>query len=520
MSKVSFSKTAGWALFLFIIFPFNGNAGAQTKILRKTPILKKILPKSGEKKNDLPKAEASKIADSETKKVLKGRSPVIIIPGLIGSELVNKNTDEKVWFNLTRSKDDDLRLPVSPDISANRDNLVPRDILRKIQLIRFTPEIEIYQKLLDSLEADGYAEGKFDAPPENGFADTFYVFPYDWRLDNVENAHILLQKLDELRTKLNKPDLKFNVVAHSMGGLIARYAEMYGKEDLTSRQPRPTWKGAAYFNNISLIAAPNGGALSALNSLLKGFSLFGGGKLNLPFVQNLTKYDLFTIPSIYQLLPHDGTVRAFDGNLKPIKIDVYDPATWEKYGWTAYTDEAFPKKVENTTPEQAKAYFRAVLLRAKLFQAALDARPLKKNPVPIYYLGSKCKPTIDGMIVYKDPKENVWKTEFESSSFTKSDGTKVSKEELEKILYSPGDGVVPENSLIASLVGIGKYRNIKSRILGDDLTIVCSEHNRLAGDEIIGKSLLNVLNLPVRMPPEKNVKPPASAGKRSHTAGH
>ena len=502
MSKVSLNK---FFAFLLIVLSFVSAADAQTKNSRKKSILKKIIKKVDLKK-DQPPEEASKIDDSETGKTLKGRLPVIIIPGLIGSELVNKDTGEKVWFDLARAKDDDMRLPISPILKNNRDNLVAGDILRKIQIIRFTPEIEIYQKLVESLEADGYTEGKLDAPTENGAADTFYVFPYDWRLDNVENAQILLKKLDELRAKLKSPKLKFNVVAHSMGGLIARYAEMYGKADLTARSVRPTWKGANYFNNILLVATPNGGSLSALNSLLNGFSLFGGGKLNLPFVQNLSKYDLFTIPSIYQLLPHDGMVRAYDENLKPIKVDVYNPATWEKYGWTAYTDKDFPKKVEDASPEQAKAYFQAALLRAKLFQAALDAKPATKNPVPIYYLGSECKPTVDGMIIYKDVKDNAWKTEFEADSFTKSDGTKVSKDELEKILYSPGDGVVPKRSLVSSLLNIGKFRNLKSSIVGNDLTIACGEHNRLAGDEIIGKSLLSVLDLQNTMPKERAVR--------------
>lgn len=502
MSKFSLDK---FFAFLLVVLSFT-YAAAQTTNHHKKNIVKKILHKVERKKGDAPTNAASKNADSNRKKISKGRLPVIIIPGLIGSELVNKNTGDKVWFDLARAKDDDLRLPISPDLEANRDNLVPGDILRSIQLIRFTPEIGIYQKLIDSLAADGYTEGKLDAPPENGAADTFYVFPYDWRLDNVENAHLLLQKLDELRANLNKPKLKFNIVAHSMGGLIARYAEMYGKADLTARSVRPTWKGANYFNNISLIATPNGGSLSALNSLLNGFSLFGGGKLNLPFVQNLSRYDLFTIPSIYQLLPHDGMVRAYDENLKPLKIDIYDSATWEKYGWTAYTDKNFSDKIEGATPEQAKAYFQAVLNRARLFQAALDAKPAVRNPVPIYYLGSECKPTIDGMILYKNPKDGVWKTEFEADSFTKSDGAKVSKEELEKVLYSPGDGVVPKRSLISSLLSVGKFRNPQSGIVGNALTIACGEHNRLAGDEIIGKSLLSVLDLQNTMPGGKTVR--------------
>ena len=111
------------------------------------------------------------------------------------------------------------------------------------------------------------------------------------------------------------------------------------------------------------------------------------------------------------------------------------------------------------------------------------------------------------MILYRNPKDdNAWKTEFEADSFTKSDGTKVTKDELEKILYSPGDGVVPKRSLISSLLSLGKFRNLKSGIVGNDLTIACGEHNRLAGDAIIGKSLLSVLDLQNTMPKEKTVK--------------
>jgi hypothetical protein len=189
--------------------------------------------------------------------------------------------------------------------------------------------------------------------------------------------------------------------------------------------------------------------------------------------------------------------RAFDEDLKPLKVDVYDPGTWERYGWLAYEDKDFAKKFSETEQRQAKAYFRAVLRRAKLFQAALNAKPARKNPVPIYYLGSECKPTIDGMIIYKDVKENRWKTRFEADSFTKSDGTKVTKEELEKVLYSPGDGVVAKRSLISSLINIGKLDNPRSGLV-NDLTVVCGEHNRLTGDEIIDKSLLSVLNLSVK----------------------
>lgn len=470
-----FSKTKFFT-FLFIILTLVFTAEAQEKKPEENKEIKK---------------ESAKIAALSPKK--SGRLPVIIIPGLVGSELVNRETGDQVWFDLGRAEDDDLRLPISANLKANRDNLVPKDILREIQLIRFTPKVDIYQKLIDSLKADGYVEGKLDAPLKDGYADTFYVFPYDWRLDNVENAQLLIKKMDELRKNLKRPKQKFNVVSHSMGGLIARYAAMYGKADLR-RNMRPNWAGASYFNNILLVAVPNGGSTSALNSLLNGFSLFGSGKINLPFIQSLSKYDLFTIPSIYQLLPHENMVNAFDEDLKPMKIDIYNPATWEKYGWTAYTDEKFAEKFTDEEQKQAKVYFRAVLARAKLFQAALDAKPVKQTPVSFYFLGSECAPTIDGMIIHKDPKENVWKTEFEPDSFKKSDGTKVEKDELKKILYSPGDGVVPARSLTSTILSKGQLRELKKEKVGNDLKAACSEHNRLTGDEVIGKSLLGVLD--------------------------
>lgn len=438
--------------------------------------------------------DSKKEDKTEAKVTAKGRLPVILIPGLIGSELVNKTNKDKVWFDLNRAKDDDLRLPISPNLKANRDNLIPVDIVREIQLIKFTPKVEIYQKLIETLQADGFTEGRIDNPQAGGDADTFYVFPYDWRLDNVENAQILLQKLDALRAGLNRPDLKFNVIAHSMGGLITRYAAMYGNADLNARRARPAWKGASYFNSISLVAVPNAGATGALDSMINGFSLFGSGKLNLPFVQNLSRADLFTIQSIYQLLPHAGTARVFDENLKPLRLDIYNPLTWEKYGWTVYSDEDFTKKFNAEEQSQAKAYFRAVLLRAKQFQAALDAAPAGKNPVPMYYLGAECRQTVDGMIVRRDAEKGVWRTEFNAVSFTNSSGRKITKEETESVLLSPGDGVVPKRSLLASLLRLGNLKNPNTSVILNNAPDACAEHNRLTGNETVSKNLLSIVN--------------------------
>ena len=177
------------------------------------------------------------------------KPPVIIIPGILGSELINEKTGETVWFRISRSEDDDLRLPISLDLKQSRDNLLAGDILRTIDL-RLLPDVKIYQEVVDSLKSKaGYEEASWDKPPRD-LNGKFFVFPYDWRRDNVETARNLINKIDRLRAKSATPRAKFDVLAHSMGGLIVRYAAMYGRADLPKGKPRPTWIGTRYFNKV------------------------------------------------------------------------------------------------------------------------------------------------------------------------------------------------------------------------------------------------------------------------------
>ncbi len=44
----------------------------------------------------------------------------------------------------------------SPVLSANRDNLVTKDIIRKVE-ISVLPDVEVYQSLIDALKSEGDA---------------------------------------------------------------------------------------------------------------------------------------------------------------------------------------------------------------------------------------------------------------------------------------------------------------------------------------------------------------------------
>lgn len=419
-----------------------------------------------------------------------GKAPLIIIPGLTGSELVNSKTGEEVWFKTRRSKDDDIRLPISPNLARNRDNLVAKDIIRSVKFLKILPESEIYERLIESLQSrGGYKEGKWDAPAKDGYQDTFYLFPYDWRRDNVENARLLVRQVEALKRKLGKPDLKVNIIAHSMGGLISRYAAMYGNADLPAGQPKPTWAGARHFDKIFLLGTPNEGSILALDSLLHGYGNIGGG-VNLPFIQDISRFDVFTLPSAYQLLPHEGSLRAYDENLQPVKVDIYDPATWEKYGWSIWLDGDFTKKFDAAEQKNAKPYFLAALARGKRFQAALNANTSETVPVRFYLIGADCKETPTAILLLHDPKKNRWETKFKADAFTRADGTKVSDVQLKPLLFTNGDSVVAKRSLANETAASNGNKHV--------LPIVseiyqCEDHGKLATNPEIQDKLFSIL---------------------------
>jgi pimeloyl-ACP methyl ester carboxylesterase len=462
MSKIVHKK-AFFALFVLILTNFAAQAQDAKSTEKKLP-------------------EAKTAAD-----IVKGKAPVIIIPGLTGSELVNSKNQEIVWFKPGRAKEDDLRLPISPNLARNRDSLQVRDLIREVELVKFLPEIEIYQKLIDALEKrGGYTEGKWDAPTATGDKDTFYVFPYDWRLDNVENARLLMTKIDALKRKLKRPNLRFNVVAHSMGGLIARYAAMYGDADIARGVLRPTWAGKRNLDKIFLLGTPNEGSVQALDSMLNGFSFIGGG-INLPFVQNLSKFDVFTIPSIYQLLPNNGAFTAYDENAKPINLDLYDPKTWETYDWSIWKDDDFAKKFSADEQRQARAYFSVVLARARRFHEALAANRNAKPPIVFYLMGADCKDTQNAFVLLRDDKKNRWRTNFKADSFERAGGEKVSSEDVKKLIYAQGDGVVTKSSL-----KMEHERNRLALPVASEL-YQCESHNKLVTNPEIQDRLLTLL---------------------------
>lgn len=384
-------------------------------------------------------------ADARTR---PGKRPVIVIPGILGSELINSKTGEKVWPSAFRTSQEGL--PISPDLEANRDDLIPGKIVETAKLAKLLPEVYVYRHLLDSLRRyAGYREGDWENPGVDGDRDTFYVFAYDWRGDNVANARELVRRLQRLKDKLKRHDLKFNIVAHSMGGLISRYAAMYGDADLPAGDERiqPTWLGAAHIGKIVMIGVPNEGSADAFATLVEGYSVTEGLRRRVPLLNKLTAEDAARTPSVFQLLPHAGAVRFLDENLRAVDVDLYDPEAWKRYGWSALHRVQSPNGTNGQTTE-LDAYLAATLRRARRFHQALDAVEPENSPVVLLAVGGDCEETLNSPVLLRDEKRNRWVTLTRPREFRTSTGVKVPEKMVTAAMYVPGDGRVTRSSLL------------------------------------------------------------------------
>jgi pimeloyl-ACP methyl ester carboxylesterase len=380
---------------------------------------------------------------------------VIVIPGILGTELINSKTGETVWPSAFRTEQEGL--PISPDLAANRDDLVPGKVLETMRLARVLPEIYVYRDLLEAMRRyAGYRDGDWENPGANGYQDTFYLFPYDWRKDNVANARELVRRVERLKSKLQRPDLKFNIVAHSMGGLLARYASMYGDADLPEGEGpiQPTWAGAAHISKIVMIGVPNEGSTDAFASLLEGYSVTEGLRRRVPLLNKLTAEDIVTAPSVFQLLPHRDAVRFLDENLKAIEIDLYNVEVWKRYGWSViYSSPDFRRRHvqsagTNGEGDELDAYLAATLRRARRFHQALDSVENTNSPVVLLAIGGDCEETLNSPVILRDEKRNRWVTLTRPREYRTSSGQKISRKQATQAMYTPGDGRVTRSSLL------------------------------------------------------------------------
>ncbi|MEW6649693.1 MAG: hypothetical protein AB1453_05830 [Chloroflexota bacterium] len=138
-----------------------------------------------------------------------------------------------------------------------------------------------------------------------------HEFPYDWRRPIEHNADALAAMLQRWAAD---NDYKFTLVAHSMGGLVARAC--------FARHPQIAEKTV---RRLIQLGSPNYGAPNAIETLLHGNTMMAAAdQLNR---KNAMRDLVYNLPSVYQLLPAPGEYLPA-GSAQPVNFDLYRAEEW------------------------------------------------------------------------------------------------------------------------------------------------------------------------------------------------
>jgi pimeloyl-ACP methyl ester carboxylesterase len=405
-------------------------------------------------------------------------SPIIIIPGLMGTTLVNAKGEE-VWpksaSNLAFSRFDELATGIE------NDGIVPGRLFDSLAGIDF------YGTLLETLEKVGRYEKSQAGTPVPALMKNkrrYYVFLYDWRKSNFQAVQQLHALIEQIRQDYRDPALKVDIIAHSNGGLIARYYLQYGPQAEASRANPTAWKeGELRIHRIAMLGTPNLGSVESVNRLYQGFRI--GLR---PIPPQILSY--FATP--FEALPSPKSTVFIDGNGTPVDLDVFDPALWHRNEWSIFSPAVREEVRKNSqNPDKALAQldarFTANLQQAKHFQMALS-KPFAPTKTEIALFGGDCKLTSARALVENDGSRQVLAFE--------EDQVRVKKKntDYKQWLQAPGDGLVTRESQLARASNL--YLNAK---LDRDLfpiaqtTFFCETHELLTANPYFQNNLLYFL---------------------------
>jgi pimeloyl-ACP methyl ester carboxylesterase len=242
------------------------------------------------------------------------RTPVILIPGVMGSRLGSKILGN--WYvEIFPSYPYDnnhlfLKTGIGNENPIGERPIAATDIFRDYA---YGSLGNFYSTMIDVFTGPigGYklynvtnpAQRTSDGCDQNQVDADFFLFPYDWRNSNAQSARDLKGLVDcikKIRDPGNSnPNFKVNIIAHSMGGLIARRYILDGSQNYDPRVKTVVtlgtpWLGAPTFMNVLM-----SGEHESLNKLMSQ-----------SLVRDIARY----MPGPHELIPS----RAYANELRGI----------------------------------------------------------------------------------------------------------------------------------------------------------------------------------------------------------
>lgn len=411
------------------------------------------------------------------------RVPVIVIPGMLGSRLARRDTGEEVWpgssGKLLTSRYEELALRIDPQtLEPIDDGLAPSGLFEE------AAGRDFYGKLLRLLREVG---GYLPSDPGQHVVTRrarLYVFTYDWRQDVVRNARLLDEFIEQIRRDYGDPALRVDVVAHSMGGLIVRYYQRYGTDDvLDGNSFTVTGAGASKLRRVALIAVPNQGAVLAVHKFLYGYQVG---------ISHLPPEGVASMPGLFQFFPHPAVDWAVAVDGTPLHLDLFDVDLWRSMRWSIF-DRGIQRRIRNHSeawPEPAvfERWFEKWLERGRRLAWSLMV-PTGNVPLvePLLFAGD-CVPTPRRLVI----------EEIGGESFVRVRPEQIRRPvrgiDYERLMFAPGDGSVTRTSMLGLEATNPQIPPHESSSAGlGRAFFVCEKHDVLTGNVNLIDNLLHFL---------------------------
>lgn len=404
--------------------------------------------------------------------------PVVLIPGVFGSRLSDPDTGEELWpgswYRLLFSSYEDLALDIDEQTGQTKPSrLVTTGIAES------TLQKDFYRPVLHTLTTyGGYRRVEPGQAMLHAGERRLYVFAYDWRQDIVVNARALDKLIKAIRQDYGNEAQRVDIVAHSMGGLIARYYLRHGVEDvLDGSSSHVSMAGADKVNKLVLLGTPNFGSVSSLHAFISGEQIVWN---------RISPLTLASFPSGYQLFPHPLNTWLLDTEGKALPLDIFNPAVWQRFQWSVFD----PQQANSPNARLQQAFFAHQLERARRLAWMLSVQE-PRSPVHYILFGGGCHATPARLLLEQGHGQSHIRLN-PSDVQNPRPGL-----DYQALMTEPGDGRVTKPSLLAreTLDPSEPYHEDSYFPLAYSF-FLCDEHRNLTSNVHFQDNLLHTLLSP------------------------